>query len=311
MRRKSIITAGCIALGIAGYFLLRPHSAISFDRDPNAYMIQTMVPIYRSLPFVEVDDFASVRRTLDGMRIFGAEPVEGSEGMYALALTRRLKVKNEPISTDRVSAAMIDQLLDQVAELVYYRMINRDPQRYLDIRAERGAVAPTREQLITLGWGELGPIFNFYLDRDPEPGETTADLVVESFNDWVRRTKTGGLRGIADRSDGSVCAIGLMDSDRDISSDLIDSELGVEGWSGAGPIPSGTFLFPVYTIGETLEKHGALPYAIVGLVVEYNRGPPQAVVFDFFWNPDLNDWQFAGARFVNRRGQDTRILPHF
>ncbi|MFG0314509.1 MAG: hypothetical protein ACF8LL_10025, partial [Phycisphaerales bacterium] len=87
--------------------------------------------------------------------------------------------------------------------------------------------------------------------------------------------------------------------------------VGGAGWAGAAPRPSGVFLFPEKTAEELINTYGALPYAMVGSVVDYEHADPQAIVFIFMWNPDIDDWHFMSALFVNRKDQDARLLPHF
>lgn len=311
MKRTTLLTIICgIAIFIGGLvWLNRPR--LTFDSDPDAYMIKTMVPVYKALPFVEVETFGSVRAALSDIEIIGATPVEVDSDAYKLPLTERLKIKNEPIHTTRLTQGMIDSLLNQLAELIYFRMINDDPKRYIEIRATRGAHPPSQEQLIAMKWGELEPEFQHYAGRSVKPGEDTADLIVETFDMWIEDTSIGGLRAIAGKGDGAVCAIGLIDTTRDISADLFTTPLGIEGWAGSAPATGGTLLFPNDTIDQLLETYGALPYARAGLVIDYKKGPPQAVVFEFFWNPRLGDWQFASALFINRSGQNSRNLPHF
>jgi len=302
----------CVAFLFGGYTWWNL-TRVSIGNDSDAYLIKKMVPIYKSLPFDKADDYASVRAALEKAQVIDLLPIDGSEDTFHLALTKRLKDNQDPIFETRITQSRIDSLLDQLAELIYYRMINRDPSEYISIRKSRGAVAPTAEELIAKGWGELSPMFEYYIGRPATSEDTMENLVIETFDRWRDETSIGELRAIAAGGDGIVVSVGLIDQSYDSNITLYSSSnmLGLGGWGGSAPATGGTFLFPKEPLDDLLEQYGALPYARVGVVVDYTSADPQAIVFTFLYNPTIQDWQFSGSLFINRKNQDALTLPHF
>lgn len=285
----------------------------SLANDANAYVIKTALPIYRSLPYARLTDYDDVHEHFHSANVINTSVGERvtPNGRYSLELTPRLEQVDEPVHVLELSERQVDALLTQTAELVYYRLFQDDPALYVRHRNDRKAYAPSEQRLGEIGWGELDPMIEYYLERERRPGDTAATIVTESFTWWKDRTSVDAVRGFARGPVGLVCTLGLIDSTRAVSVDLYTTELGVDGWSGAAPRPSGVFLFPTKTAEALIDTYGALPYAMVGSVVDYENAAPQAIVFIFMWNPDIDDWHFMSALFVNRKDQDARLLPHF
>lgn len=314
MSKSALLISLLVLVGVlSASFVWWNLNRVSFENDPNAFMIKTQVPIYQALPSTRLTDYDGVLAHFRTARVINTQDgrLAGENGRYELAKTRRIEELGEPVYADSVSEQQLSALLTQAGELVYFRLFQDDPDVYVQSRRDRGAVAPSEQRLEEIGWGPLDPLIGYYLERDRQAGDSAETIVTESFTWWKDKSSIRGVRGFADAPDGLVCALGLVDSSRDVSVDLYSTMLGLEGWSGSAPKPSGVFLFPEKTIVELIETYGALPYATLGTVVNYEDSDPQAIVFIFLWNPEVQDWHFVSALFVNRKNQDARYLPHF
>lgn len=310
--KKAIVAIAIIGLGTA-FGVWWNLNRVSLDNYPHEYLLRTVVPRYKSLDFQNLSTFDEVQSHFSNIPIVNTRSGESNirNGAYPLALTPQLEAHGGRIYVDSLTQPQVDSLLAQVAELVYHRLLTDDPLGYLDARRARGAYAPDAAKLIEIGWGDIGPMIRHYLHREPRANDSAETIVTESFTWWKDKTQVRGLRGLAKPGDGFICTLGLIDQTHTVSVDIYTSRLGVDGWSGSAPTPSGTFLFPEKTANQLLETYGALPYAMIGTVIDYKSADPQGVVWIFMWNPDINDWHFMSALFVNRRDQDARYLPHF
>jgi hypothetical protein len=286
---------------------------VSLDNYPHEYLIKTVVPRYKSLDFQNLSSLEDVQSHFLHTPVVNTRSGETviKNGAYPLALTPRLEAQGGRIHLDSLTQPQVDSLLMQAAELVYYRLLNDDPLQYLSVRHARGAYAPDAAKLVEIGWGDIGPMVRHYLQREPRADDTAETIVTESFTWWKDKTRVKEVRGLAKPGDGFICTLGLIDQTHKLSVDIYTTALGVDGWSGSAPTPSGTFLFPDKTANQLLEAYGALPYAMIGTVVDYKSADPQGIVWIFMWNPGIKDWHFMSALFVNRKDQDARYLPHF
>tara|TARA_R110000744_G_scaffold93671_4_gene180916 strand:- start:2098 stop:3033 length:936 start_codon:yes stop_codon:yes gene_type:complete len=309
-KKRAFAITSAVAIGVGG-FTWWNLTRVSLANNPNAFMIKTMVPVYQSLEFMPMNDLHSVQNAIKKSQILGPIPVPGTQGIFNLPLTQRLKQQNDTIYNAQITQDQIDALQEQTAELIYFRLLNDDPVAYIESRKARGAESHCESALIERGWGSNNVLFPYYVGRDPVPNDTMNTLIAETFTRWKEDTEVRGLKAIAAPGKGLICSIGMIDTTHDISTQLLSTELGIDGWSGSAPATGGTFLFPLKTPKQLLASYGALPYARVGTVFDYSNTVPQAVVFEFIWNPDINDWHFTSALFVNRKDQDARTLPHF
>ena len=299
-----------IAIGVGGYTWWNL-TRVSFENNPNAFMIKQMVPVYQSLNFMPVQDQQSVRDVIQQAKIIGPIPVDGDAGVFNLPITTRLQQGEDLIYRSQITQEQIDGILDQTIDLIFYRLLNDDPAEYIKSRNAKVAIGHSESVLIDRGWGSNEVLFPYYADRDPMQNDTMETLITETFTQWKDATGIGGLAAIAGPGKGLICSIGMIDTTHDISTQLLSTELGIDGWSGSAPATGGTFLFPLRTPKELLASYGALPYARVGTVFDYKIAVPQAVVFEFIWNPDINDWHFTSALFVKESLNNRATDHHF
>lgn len=281
---------------------------VSFENQPVEFTIRQSVRKLSALKYDQPASLEELRELLSRhLHIEGLQPGT-ADHLYTLAPTR-LTAESATEAHLVISQNQIEQLLDQLAEILYYRLLGDSPDAYLDARKRWGNTTPDDAGLEARNWDSLETIYRFLHDRPLSESDTLEGFLRETFNNWI--PVTGGVRGITTDSVGLVLTIGLIDKNKDASTSLDSTDLGVLGWFGAESAPGGVFLFPPQTVDELLGRYTALPYAEAGIVVDYNNAEPQPIVFQFLWNPDTGYWFLDNVIFSNRRNMNAKELPHF
>lgn len=307
MKTRLYLFLAVVFLSVSAFVWWRLNR-ISLANDPVEYTIRQTIPRLQSLHYTHPQTAEDVRQILEQQRnLAGLEPAINGE--YFIAEPTSLMHSDDEQSRAVITRRQVDLLINQLAEIIYFRLLSDDPDAYVASREAHGATAPDDAGLQARGWESLDTIIQYFYGRPASDQDSIKKFLRDTFLDWKKGS--GEIRGIADDSTGLVVSIGYIDRNRDTSATLNTTELGTTGWFGAASETGGVFLFPPQTIEELLAQHESLPYAEIGMVVNYERGPPQPIVFQFVWNPENQQWLLNTVLFSNSRNQDARILPHF
>lgn len=307
LMRKTYAALGVVFVAVSAITWWKL-TRVSFENQPVEFTIRQSVHKLSTLKYARPASLEEVRELLSNhLHITGLQP-GAVDHIYTLAPTRLTAD-----STARVNAAIsqdqVEQLVDQLSEIIYYRLLGDSPDAYLDSRKRWGNIAPDDAGLKARNWDSLETIYRFLHDRPRSESDTLEGFLRETFNNWI--PSTGGIRGITIDPVGLAMTVGLIDRNKAASASLDSTNLGVLGWFGAESEPGGVFLFPPQTVDELLDRYTALPYAEAGIVVDYKGAAPQPIVFQFLWNPDTGYWFLDNVLFSNRRNMNAKELPHF
>lgn len=315
MKKPRRTTSGIlvILLGVAvsvSTYVWSTLTGVFFENDPAAYAIHTMRPIYESVSMASVHKVADIREAISNPEIVGASRHLGESNHFVIEVPKRYLTQQPHELPAIISANQFKSLLDQVAELIYFRLVSDDPQRYFASRAKHHAISLDGEELHQTGWGTKDNIFQFFLGRPAHEEETLYSLIETRYNDWKSETGQKPLNSVANTSKGVACALGIADDTFIASASLDDSSLGWVAWNSSAAATGGVLLFSENTIAEHIQKYTTVQVAQLGVVAGFGN-IRQSVVFEFFWDRDLNDWSLSRVLFLNRKGQSAKNLPQF
>jgi len=309
MKNKLLAIALTIMVVSVGWYSWWNMNRVSLDNDPVGYSVEVSTPIYAELDYIPATDMVSVSSAITNARILGPIPIDDSSDKFKLPELKNQSDKSERVYRSEITQKMIDSLLEQVSDLIYARLVNKDPQAYIAMRERWGAIPPSVQDLDRRGLGTIDNLYKYFLDRPSVESDSFLSFFSETFQIWEK--STGGLKAIPDGGDGLVSSFGLINSSYSSSTELGSSVLGTRGWFGSNSATGGVYFNPPHTVAELLKQYGTLPYAEVGIILAYKNALPQPLVFQFVWNPKLNDWQLNSALFSNRKDLVGKILPLF
>ncbi len=181
-----------------------------------------------------------------------------------------------------------------VAEFIYYRFAQHNPEAYVEWRAQTGFTFTPFKELVEV-WLPPGA-YAWYLGEEPPPGMETPEAFRRVWAAQQKRLKWS-LRSIAQDSRGQVVYVGEQKKGSPFTREPAGGEVPARVWvAGLGQTVPSWFQNPDPLI-QMQNKRGSLAYAEVGLVAEFSDGVRYPLVTTWYWDVNALRWRLDSLNF--------------
>jgi hypothetical protein len=308
MHRKATIAIAAFIATSVGAFVWHRLTRPSLENDEIAFYIAEAQPLYRSLPRINLGEGTAepdlvrdkVLESLRSAEVVGVGP--SSSGALEIQFPSSIPPSSLP-AIRSITPEMHESLVNEAADLVVERFVNRDPSRYITYRAGRGATL-ARERYDKHFPGTFEAVAARLLGPGLVSGATPRTLLEASFANHVPSEIAAG--------NGVAIAYGV-DSPMLAYADLAEATLGYTGWSGGLSLGFAPMTSLPYTRSELLAELGPLPSAYVGFVTFYTDRSPRPMAFWFNWNAVENRWILMRVMLMNFSNEEAMasMYPEF
>jgi hypothetical protein len=228
---------------------------------------------FKKLAYTDLSSFASiadVRELLDRMSLNGSPPM---------------------------GTGTVDQVLDEAAEFIYYRFVTHDAAEFRRWRQATGAQPVPLETMVR---EKLPPKAYDYYTGEPMPTGASLEQVFDRL--WSASTIVPRCKAVRISSErkGLAAAFGVL-TRSDEQRVPIGGEMAGEVWQGSISVSLPSWWHAQLSQGDLLHRYGRIPYADVGMVMEFENGARYPVELTFYWDESTRLWRLEFVNLYNSR----------